>query len=123
MYLVENSVEKSIYEISVNRRMAHIAPTRAEEIGKSTEAEFLEKQIEAANTTELQKASLSQLFAKGSGGGEMVDKGLLWECLFWQRPQPSSRISTEAESEVSRHLRATAAEERRTQAHDVVVVE
>ena len=115
MYLVENSVEKSIYEISVDRRMAHIARSRTEGDGRATEAEALESRIEAANTTELQEASLSQLFAKGSGSGEMVGKELLWDCLFRQRPQPSSQLSTEAENEVSRHLRATAAEERRAE--------
>lgn len=122
MYLVENTVEKSIYEISVNRRMAHIARARTEENGKPTEAEVLEKQIEAANTTELQEASLSQLFVKGSESGEMVGKELVWDCLFRQRPRPSHQMSTEAENEVSRHVRATAAEERRPQTDDVVVV-
>lgn len=112
MYLVEDSVEKSIYEISVNRRMAHIARSRAEENGGAPAGEVLESQIEAANTSELQEASLSGLFAKGSGSGEMVGNELLWDCLFRQRPQPGNQLSTEAEIEVSRHLRATAAEER-----------
>ena len=122
MYLVEDSVEKSIYEISVNRRMAHIARSRMEENGGAPDGEVLESQIEAANTSELQEASLSGLFAKGTGSGEMVGNELLWDCLFRQRPQRGSQLSAEAELEVSRHLRATAAEERREEEDGNIMV-
>ena len=120
MYLIEQTVEKSIYEISVDRRMAHIARSQAEGKGKAKEAEALERQIEVANTTELQEASLSQLLTKGSGGGENVSKEDVWECLFRHRPQLNGQVSAEAEGEVGRHLRATAAEEARA---DMVIAE
>lgn len=112
MYLVENTVEKSIYEISVDRRMSHLACSQTDEKGKANKAAALESQIEAANTTELQEASLSQLFSKGSGGGEMVSKEHVWDCLFRHRPQPGGQVSAEAEGEVLRHVRATAVEQR-----------
>lgn len=123
MYLVEDSVEKSIYEISVDRRMSHIARSHAQETGGSMAAEGLESQIEAANTTELQEASLSRLFAKGTGGGELVSHEHVWECLFRHRPLPTGQGSTEAEGEVGRHLRTMAAEERQGAQHDTVMAE
>ena len=120
MYLVEHSVEKSIYEISVDRRMAHIARSESEVNSATTDLKVLERQIEAANTSELQEASLSKLFAKGSGSGEMVDNELLWDCLFRQKPLTGDQLSAEANSEVSRYLRATAAEERRVEADNTM---
>ena len=123
MYLVEDSVEKSIYEISVDRRMSHIARSHTQEKGETTAAEGLESQIEAANTTELQEASLSRLFAKGTGGGELVSHEHVWECLFRHRPLPPGQGSTEAEEEVGRHLRAIVAEERQGAQHDAVMSE
>lgn len=112
MYLIEQTVEKSIYEISVERRMGHIARSQAEGKGKAKEAEVLERQIEVANTAELQEASLSQLFTKGSGGGENVNKEDVWECLFRHRPRSNGQVSAEAEGEIGRQLRATAGRER-----------
>lgn len=84
MYLVENTVERSIYEISVNRRMSHLSQPspcylNGVEVGTLTESD-----IEAANTLELQ-TPLSNLLTKGFGGGEMVSNNDLWDCLFRQR--------------------------------------
>ena len=115
MYLVENTVEKAIYEISVGRRMSHIARSGGEESSDAAEPGVLESRIEAANTSELQEAALSQLFTKSSGGGEMVGKEHLWDALFRYRP-PVGQLSSEAGREVARRLGATAAEERRDDA-------
>ncbi|MCJ1276785.1 hypothetical protein MMC21_004592 [Puttea exsequens] len=110
MYLVEDTVEKAIYDISVTRRLAHMGQTGR---GRNTgDEEMLESKIEAANTFEMEETPLANLLAQGSGGGEMVDKDDLWSCLFRQRPGQSSRVSRDAEGEVARHLGATAAEER-----------
>lgn len=85
MYVVENTVERSIYEISADRRMSHIGwrhPCEPEEVGARARAE---DDIEAANSVELQ-APISNLLTKESRGGEMVSDNDLWDCLFRRRP-------------------------------------
>ncbi|KAG6357039.1 hypothetical protein INS49_014915 [Diaporthe citri] len=85
LYIVDGTVEESIYNLSVRRRMAHIGDnTRSRGKGKSTEAtpEPGDEAIEAANSMELEHARLSKLMRKGKAAGEAVDKGDLWECLF-----------------------------------------
>lgn len=97
MYLVADTVEESIYDISVTRRLAHLKGKAA---GKSTGTSrsgsatpyyprattpnggLQENVIDAANSMELQAADLSRLLASGKNGGEMVDKEDLWACLF-----------------------------------------
>ena len=108
MYLVEDTVEKAIYDISVTRRLAHISRStdRGAIIGLGEDA------IEAANSLEMQEAALSKLLAKGPGGGEMVDKNDLWGCLFGQRAASKASVLEEAEHETRKFLGASAAEER-----------
>ncbi|KAL8731356.1 MAG: hypothetical protein Q9166_003448 [cf. Caloplaca sp. 2 TL-2023] len=105
VYVVENTVEKSVYEISVERRMAHI--------GAIGQAAVMEKQIEAADRLELEGAALGKLLSGGSSGGEVVDKDDLWNCLFRHRPTQMQEVLPTVEREVGRHLRAAAGEERR----------
>ncbi|KAI3399282.1 hypothetical protein diail_7236 [Diaporthe ilicicola] len=83
LYIVDGTVEESIYNLSVRRRMAHIGDSNRGK-GKSTEAtpEPGDEAIEAANSMELEHAQLSKLMRKGKAAGEAVDKGDLWECLF-----------------------------------------
>lgn len=121
LYLVDGTVEESIYQLSVKRRMEHIGQSPVKGKGKARESvpeELLDAKLEEANSMELQQASLTGLLAKGKGG-EMVAKDDLWECLFGnvgqrstQRALGSSKLRLD--NEVSRHLRAEAAEERRT---------
>lgn len=118
MYLVSGTVEESIYEISVTRRLAHIMEkerqvktallkTPADSDGVTEEA------IESANSMELQDATLTTLMQRGSVGGEMVKKDDLWQCLFGNAKQKDdSDLSAEAEREVGRFLRGEAAEQR-----------
>ncbi|KAL8695514.1 MAG: hypothetical protein Q9218_000092 [Villophora microphyllina] len=114
LYVVENSVEKSIYEISVERRMAHIGGKEEwKASGGSEPVDVVEDQIEAANTMEVEGAALGKLLTSGSSGGEMVNKDDLWNCLFRHRSVQTQPISPRVEREVGRHLRAAAAEERR----------
>lgn len=85
MYLVENTVERSIYEISADRRMSNIGwrhSCEPEEVGARGRAE---DDIEAANSVELQ-APISNLLTKDSRDGEMVNDNDLWDCLFRRRP-------------------------------------
>ena len=107
MYLVTDTVEESIYEISVSRRLAHV--------GKDAgDGELLESRIDAANSQALQDAPLARLLAKGPGGGEMVEKDDLWRCLFGQaRARRRDSLDLELHPDVGRHLRASAAETRR----------
>lgn len=100
LYLVSGTVEESIYNLSVRRRMEHMGQAAAAEscsrarkgakkIGsgsrsraESPEREPLDASIEVANTLELEHAALSKLMSKDRTAGEMIDKGDLWECLF-----------------------------------------
>ena len=110
MYIVEDTVEKAIYDISVTRRLAHIGRS----VKKGTIQDVEEDDIEAANSLELQDASLAKLLTKGPSGGELVDQQDLWNCLFRQKALSKVVISEEAEREATNFLGASAAEERRS---------
>ncbi|KAI4290571.1 MAG: hypothetical protein L6R35_000134 [Caloplaca aegaea] len=113
VYVVEDTVEKSIYDISVERRMTHIGkPGRHKASDRPGHPEVIEDQIEAANTLELETA-LGRLLNRGTSSGEMVDKEDLWSCLFRQKPVHVQSVSPTIEREVGRHLRAAAGDERR----------
>ena len=122
MYLVANTVEETIYEISVDRRLEHMKGKAKDGIlktsrsGTATPSLMLEHQIDAANTMELQAADLSKLLTSGRGGGEIVEDRDLWQCLF-QRPRHQETVMAQkavnsADSEVGKFLRAEAAEGR-----------
>ncbi|KAG5977515.1 hypothetical protein E4U55_006734 [Claviceps digitariae] len=101
LYLVSGTVEESVYNLSVQRRMAHLGDrqrsrsksasnkssnnnnkrTKAKAASTAT-PELLDASFEAANTLELEHAALSKLMSKDKSAGEMVAKGDLWECLF-----------------------------------------
>ncbi|KAL8807501.1 MAG: hypothetical protein Q9182_000666 [Xanthomendoza sp. 2 TL-2023] len=104
VYVVENTVEKSIYDISVERRMTHI--------GKAGGAEAMERQIEAADTLELEGAALGKLLSSGKDGGEVVDKEDVWNCLFRHRPGRMQAVSPTLGREVGRPWGEATTEER-----------
>lgn len=81
LYITAGTVEESIYNLSVKRRMQHMGDNRK---GKSIEStpELLDVNLEAANTLEMEQAALSKLMSRDKTAGEVVDKGDLWECLF-----------------------------------------
>ncbi|PNP59872.1 hypothetical protein FNYG_14783 [Fusarium nygamai] len=114
LYLVSGTVEESIYNLSVQRRMEHMGRVNK---GKSKEStpELLDVNIEAANTLELEQASLSRLMSKDKSAGENVGKNDLWECLFGHvarkdaAPEKDIRLQEKA---VMGYLAAEAAEER-----------
>ncbi|KAI9724377.1 MAG: hypothetical protein M1812_000445 [Candelaria pacifica] len=112
-YLVNDTVEESIYDISVSRRLAHIGrvtsgPTKQ----VATNPDLLESSIDAANSLEMQQVPLSNLLTKGPSGGEIVEKSDLWDCLFKKAKKRGFEGTHGWNGEVDRHLRATAAEER-----------
>ncbi|ATY66405.1 SNF2 family helicase [Cordyceps militaris] len=101
LYLVSGTVEESIYNLSVRRRMEHmgravtvaangsgsggsggIKARKTAAAAKAATPEPLDASIDEANTLELEHAALSKLMSKDKTAGEMVDKGDLWECLF-----------------------------------------
>ena len=111
MYLVEDTVEKAIYDISVDRRLSHITQASATDARQSG-SDLIESSIEAANSLELREASLSKLLTKGPSGGEMVDKADLWSCLFKHKAVSRMQASGNVEREVAGFLGAEAADVR-----------
>lgn len=88
LYLVDGTVEESIYNLSVNRRLEHMGEaTKGKGKGSGASAE----ELEAANTLELEQAQLSKLIRKDRNGGEVVDKGDVWQCLFGQGSEAPTR--------------------------------
>jgi E3 ubiquitin-protein ligase SHPRH len=138
MSLISDSVEEAVYDLSVGRRLAHIAKRQkarddddgeaqagaAEEDEDDDEEKEKEKKeeeedgasaLEAFNSAELQKAPLAKLLVKGSRksglGGEMVHQDDLWTCLF-SKSGMGTRVNEELRREMGRHERAEAAEGR-----------
>ena len=113
MYLVNDTVEESIYEISVARRLAHMGQ-KSNPASCRASPELMESRIDAANSMELQQAPLAKLLATGASAGELVEKDDLWQCLFGKAKRASKR-SIKDHPEVARHVRAAAAEDRARQ--------
>lgn len=125
MYLVSDTVEESIYDISVSRRLSHIVQKEKEKEKQvhspspglrngTTVEDLTENVIDSANSLELQDATLGKLLASGAAGGELVRKCDVWECLFGRvQRKSSSKDPSDAEREVRRFIQGEAAEERR----------
>ena len=93
MYLVEGTVEKAVYDISVRRRLTLLAKG-GKEAGARPAGERLDDDIEKANSLQLREAPLARLVASGkSGGGEVVGKEDLWDCLFSAGPARGSGVA------------------------------
>lgn len=125
MYLVSGTVEESIYDLSVSRRLSHIVAKKQEAEVNSSSAHqngngaipsvtLDETAIDSANSMEMQDASLSKLLDAGSSNGELVKKDDVWQCLFGDptKNKDASHPSMGAQSEVGKFLRAEAAEQR-----------
>lgn len=86
LYIVSGTVEESIYNLSVRRRMEHmgrnLGGSGRPEASTTAAPELLDASLEEANTLELEQAALSKLMSKDRSAGEMVDRSDLWECLF-----------------------------------------
>jgi E3 ubiquitin-protein ligase SHPRH len=104
MYLISNTVEEAIYDISVARRLEHISSnSKSKALSGSTTPALQEQTLDAANSAELQAASLKQLLRK-KGDGEHVDQGDVWRCLFG-KPHNAQPV---LQMEVDRQLRVEA---------------
>ncbi|KAK3997482.1 putative ATP-dependent helicase IRC20 [Cladorrhinum sp. PSN332] len=105
LYIVDGTVEESIYNLSVKRRMEHMtsrkkekekekenegekeplpdAETAAAAAAAAPEQAVLDAaSLDAANSFEMQQAHLTKLMGKNGISGEAVDKKDLWACLF-----------------------------------------
>lgn len=84
LYLIENTVEEAIYQISVKRRVAYFGKKEnTKEITSGIcKGNDVEDDIELANSLEMQKAPINAGLTKGMNGGELVPKEDLWKCLF-----------------------------------------
>jgi len=128
MFLVQDTVEEAIYEISVRRRLAHLQravdpanldPATSAD-GAGEEAVYAENTLDAANSLEMQATPLASLMTKGQSGGEVVAREDIWNCLFGGRQKRRSvgdvdaggNVSGAVGEEVARFLRAEAAEGR-----------
>jgi E3 ubiquitin-protein ligase SHPRH len=120
MYLINDTVEEAIYEISVNRRLAHIGRASSSESTSrmtsraQTPAAPQETALDKANNFEMQQAPISTLLSKGKNDGELVHRGDLWNCLFGKPRRNNGGISGTLQMEVDRQVRLDAAEARRS---------
>jgi E3 ubiquitin-protein ligase SHPRH len=138
MEIIADSVEEAVYELSVGRRLAHVAKQHSKEpkansnetasgseldeaskvgLSKSDAAAVQESALDVANSLELQRAPISRLLVRGTkGGGEVVDTDDMWKCLFGKPRargiEENGGVSGALRAEVDRQLRAEAAEER-----------
>lgn len=111
MYLISDTVEEAIYEISVARRLAHISKSAAFTSRSGTATPVVqENTLDKANSAELQAAPLKALLRK-KGNGEEVKEDDLWHCLFGRQRKVVKPV---LEREVGRHLRVKASEGRAT---------
>jgi E3 ubiquitin-protein ligase SHPRH len=112
MYLISDTVEEAIYEISVTRRLAHIGSSSSSSLSTSrpgtASPTLQETMLDKANSAEMQAAPLKALLRK-KGNGEEVKEDDLWHCLFGRQRKVHKPV---LEREVGRHLRAEAAEGR-----------
>ena len=114
LYLVSGTIEESIYNLSVRRRMEHMGRNSKGKAKEST-PELLDASFEAANTLELEQAALTRLMSKDKNAGELVEQGDLWECLFGhvankaEAPERDTRLQEQA---VKSYLAGEAAEAR-----------
>ncbi|RAH46455.1 putative SNF2 family helicase/ATPase, partial [Aspergillus brunneoviolaceus CBS 621.78] len=119
MYLVSDTVEESIYDLSVSRRLAHIMQKEEQQEDRPSESlvngahetastTLTETAIDAANSLEIQDAPLSKMMASGPLGGELVQEDDLWRCLF----RKANSTHMDAAGEVARFLEGEAAEQR-----------
>jgi E3 ubiquitin-protein ligase SHPRH len=120
MYLVSDTVEQVIYDISVARRVEHMSrnststdDSESRSRAGSVKPVLQETAIESANSAELEAALPKQLLQK-KGEGEVVRKEDLWTCLFGGQKKPKVDMA-ELERLVASHRRADAAEERATE--------
>ncbi|RKF56708.1 putative ATP-dependent helicase [Erysiphe neolycopersici] len=93
LYIVNDTVEKSIHQLSVRRRMEHLDQSIIAESNSEHKYVDIEKKIEEANSIQLNQTCYINLLAKGGISGEEVASSDLWECLFGNRQRIKLGIS------------------------------
>lgn len=84
MYIIGNTVEEAIYDISVKRRLEHVGHDTGSHSGSATPTvneQVIERNLDVANSEEIKMATLSKLVREGNQG-EVVVEDDLWKCLF-----------------------------------------
>ncbi|KAJ8120888.1 hypothetical protein ONZ43_g2524 [Nemania bipapillata] len=81
LYVVEGTVEENIQALSERRRLAHMGDGGKGKSKEITDEDAQAAALEAANSRELEHASVTKLIGTWEEG-EVVDKGDLWDCLF-----------------------------------------
>lgn len=111
MYLIGDTVEQAIYEISVARRLEHMKTAQPNKLS-SDPALLLDQEstLDAANSAEMEATPLRNLLTK-KGDGEMVQANDLWACLFNKATKLSNPLD-QPDSAIGKYLRAEAAEAR-----------
>ncbi|KAI1106142.1 SNF2 family N-terminal domain-containing protein [Jackrogersella minutella] len=112
LYLIDGTVEESIYNISVQRRLEHLGKKGKENATAPSSPEVSDFDLEAANSLELEQALLPKLMSKHRDIGEVVDRGDLWQCLFGHVKKPSPAEEDETTDPATRELQAPEAAER-----------
>ncbi|KAL2268631.1 hypothetical protein VTJ83DRAFT_3477 [Remersonia thermophila] len=130
LYIVDGTVEESIYNLSVQRRLEHMDRAVGRSKGKGREGangnasssststapatpELLDARLDEANALEMQEAHLSKLMSRDGISGEVVNKDDLWTCLFGHLQSRSDGQGGETASPaIRRFLAAEAAESR-----------
>lgn len=115
LYFVAGTVEESIYNLSVQRRMEHMGSSSSSRSSRTNAKRTASPELlDEANTLELEQAALSRLMSKDRTAGEMVAKGDLWECLFGHaKPNSGTGDNRVQERAVRSYLAGEAAEARR----------
>lgn len=100
MYIIGNTVEEAIYDISVKRRLEHVGRDAGSRSGAATPAaneQVIERNLDVANSEEIKTASLHKLVRRGNQG-EVVVEDDLWKCLFG-KPRNTSPGHVASENE------------------------
>ncbi|KAI9718804.1 MAG: hypothetical protein M1828_006566 [Chrysothrix sp. TS-e1954] len=113
MYLVNDTVEEAIYEISVGRRLAHMKSKGSSGTSRAaTPGPLEESSLEQANSLQLQANPVAELLAKGKSAGEVVAKDDLWQCFFKKTNKPKKAPEQTSERLLTAAVRAEAVEQR-----------
>lgn len=85
--VMSNTVDQSIYELSVKRRLEHLGHATTSKKGKGravSDEELVAQALEDADSLEMQQSVPGNLLYKGHDG-EAVSENDLWTCLFGGR--------------------------------------
>lgn len=86
VWTVEGTVEASVLELSMKRRLDMVEASASRKEGKRKEGEEegdrIEEEVLEKVQSEVMKDGVKMLVESAPGGGEVVRDGDLWECLF-----------------------------------------